>query len=675
MGVSKEGFQRYLPFAKVDDEQRMVWGYASTPALDLDDEVVKLEAIKSALPDYLEWGNIREMHQPSAVGVAVETSVDERGLWLGAHVSDDQAWRKCKPTTLADGTVVPPVYKGFSIGGQVTRKVGKSIESLKLIEISLVDRPANPECRIEVVKGAEVVKSGEATLVKTHSPADLHLTAEEVPDIGLFSRALRKLGFRLGVVKSDNMSDPTAFHPSGTVVGEHTHEHTEHGLLPSVPDYMPRDPANPEEGALHDAYRAHLLPLGKDAGEEAKKPYGDVHYADPGYQSDGRHRYPVDTEQHIRAAWSYIHHPDNRVSYSSEQLAHIEGAIVSAWHSVISQEGPPSAAKAAADALGVSLDVMKSLWDIPRLSDAAMSLQITADTLSWESSDEGGDSADLSMASEARDLAARTARLIARIAEHEAGEIESTASTKGATTMPNTAEELAKRVSRAAQEHLDRAQHHVTKAAGCHKEAMSCCKALASMHKDAAMKAAAGDLAKSDGFDHNAAADHVVKMHGALTQMMDHHDMAAHHIGKAAGNVDTGEAASFTGSHVGSAPVSHSGVQVPADAPMPGKAAGTYTQEQVDLMVKNAALQAELDTLKKSPAGVRRGVTFDSRVETMKGVSEDKQTLLLKGVSADPSDPDSVSKATARMIGNMLANPTVFGKDPVTDPAFHGAAG
>lgn len=194
-------FSRFLPITKVDDEQRMVWGYASTGALDLDGEIIKVSAIKAALPDYLEWGNIREMHTASAVGVAAETAMDDKGLWLGAHISDDTAWRKCKPTTLADGTVLGPVYKGFSIGGAVRRKVGMTIEELQLIEISLVDRPANPECRIEMVKGAQVLETGEATLVRI-AKADLgDLTVAEVPDVGRFQSALRKLGMRLGVTK------------------------------------------------------------------------------------------------------------------------------------------------------------------------------------------------------------------------------------------------------------------------------------------------------------------------------------------------------------------------------------------------------------------------------------------------------------------------------------------
>ena len=60
----------YLPLAKVDREQRMVYGYASTEALDSQGEVVRKEALAAALPDYMRFANIREMHQPSAVGVA-----------------------------------------------------------------------------------------------------------------------------------------------------------------------------------------------------------------------------------------------------------------------------------------------------------------------------------------------------------------------------------------------------------------------------------------------------------------------------------------------------------------------------------------------------------------------------------------------------------------------------
>src|SRR5262245_50312229 len=63
--------------------------------------------------------------------------------------------------------------------------------------------------------------------------------------------------------------------------------------------------------------------------DDSKKPYGDVKYADPGYK-DGVKRYPIDTEAHCRAAWSYINMPKNQAGYSSEQVAAIKGRIKAA---------------------------------------------------------------------------------------------------------------------------------------------------------------------------------------------------------------------------------------------------------------------------------------------------------------------------------------------------------
>lgn len=57
-----------------------------------------------------------------------------------------------------------------------------------------------------------------------------------------------------------------------------------------------------------------------------QKPYGDVPYADPGYQKDGKKRYPIDCE-HVEAAWSYINQADNAEPYTAEQLSAIKGRI------------------------------------------------------------------------------------------------------------------------------------------------------------------------------------------------------------------------------------------------------------------------------------------------------------------------------------------------------------
>src|SRR5229473_5736233 len=130
-GTNRGGFlmRFYWPIAKVDAEQRMVWGYASTDAEDDQGETVSREALAAALDDYMRFANIREMHQPSAVGVAKEAAIDDRGLYLGAKIVDGDAWQK----------VVEGVYKGFSIGGRVTARDPadrRVITALRLTEIS-----------------------------------------------------------------------------------------------------------------------------------------------------------------------------------------------------------------------------------------------------------------------------------------------------------------------------------------------------------------------------------------------------------------------------------------------------------------------------------------------------------------------------------------------------------
>ena len=138
----------YAPIEKTDEEQRMVYGYASTEALDSQGEVVKVDALKKAISDYMRFANIREMHQPSAVGKTKKAQIDAKGMYIAAKVVDDMAWTKVK-----EG-----VYNGFSIGGRVLQQVDNEITDLKLSEISLVDRPANPDAVFDVWKMEDAEK-------------------------------------------------------------------------------------------------------------------------------------------------------------------------------------------------------------------------------------------------------------------------------------------------------------------------------------------------------------------------------------------------------------------------------------------------------------------------------------------------------------------------------------
>lgn len=132
----------YASITKVDPEKRMVYGYISSESLDSQGEVVSKEAIRNAWEDYMKFANVREMHQPSAVGKTKEYSHDDFGTYVGVKVVDDTAWAKVKES----------VYMGFSIGGRVTKKLDNVIRAMELNEISLVDRPANRDAIFSLVK-------------------------------------------------------------------------------------------------------------------------------------------------------------------------------------------------------------------------------------------------------------------------------------------------------------------------------------------------------------------------------------------------------------------------------------------------------------------------------------------------------------------------------------------
>lgn len=69
---------------------------------------------------------------------------------------------------------------------------------------------------------------------------------------------------------------------------------------------------------------------GGNAPGDGSKPYGDVTYADPGYQSDKQKRYPIDTKKHAKAAWAYISKAKNAAAYTAAQLASIKSKIKAA---------------------------------------------------------------------------------------------------------------------------------------------------------------------------------------------------------------------------------------------------------------------------------------------------------------------------------------------------------
>jgi phage head maturation protease len=129
-----------------DDGTLTVSGIASSESIDSDGEIILADAIKNSIGDYMKFGALREMHQNIAAGTTLSMKVAEDGLThIEALVVDPVSVKK----------VLAGVLKGFSIGGKVTKRSGQNrniIEGLKLTEVSLVDRPANPDAMITLYK-------------------------------------------------------------------------------------------------------------------------------------------------------------------------------------------------------------------------------------------------------------------------------------------------------------------------------------------------------------------------------------------------------------------------------------------------------------------------------------------------------------------------------------------
>ncbi len=172
-----ENLRLSMPLTKVDKERRIVSGFASLDNIDKQDDIVTAEASMDAFARFR--GNIREMHQPLAVGKMVSFKADKyfdpetkkfyNGVFVSAYVSKgaQDTWEK-----VLDGTLT-----GFSIGGRMNKwddgydeKSDKSIRIIKqydLVELSLVDSPANQFANIvsvEKVDGVNVIKADETVL-------------------------------------------------------------------------------------------------------------------------------------------------------------------------------------------------------------------------------------------------------------------------------------------------------------------------------------------------------------------------------------------------------------------------------------------------------------------------------------------------------------------------------
>ena len=212
-----ENLRLSMPFSKVDKERRTVSGFASLDNIDKQDDIVTAEASMDAFAKFR--GNIREMHQPLAVGKMVDFKAEKyfdpeskkfySGVFVSAYVSKgaQDTWEK-----VLDGTL-----SGFSIGGRMNKwddgfdeKSDKAIRIIKqydLIELSLVDSPANQFANIvsvEKVDGVDVFKADATVLENVFYDREsgiVQISENESEISPTTGNAMENIGF---VEKTDN---------------------------------------------------------------------------------------------------------------------------------------------------------------------------------------------------------------------------------------------------------------------------------------------------------------------------------------------------------------------------------------------------------------------------------------------------------------------------------------
>ena len=144
---------------KNEDGTLTVYGKATDDSIDMDQQICDPTWLDTAMPQWFKsGGNIREQHSNIAAGVAKEYEAKSDGHYISALVVDPVSVKK----------VEAGVLKGFSIGIKSPRVVrdqkaanGRIIDG-QIIEVSLVDRPANPNAKLIMAKSVE----GESSLVQ-----------------------------------------------------------------------------------------------------------------------------------------------------------------------------------------------------------------------------------------------------------------------------------------------------------------------------------------------------------------------------------------------------------------------------------------------------------------------------------------------------------------------------
>jgi len=165
--------------SKLDDDKRLVFGWASvlenedgSPLEDLQGDVIAPDELESAVYKFvLDSRKAGEMHERTeGIGRLVESfvltpekaavlGIEKRaGWWVGFKIDDDSTWSEVKKETsgcfqsAARRSELMSTLLNARIGAYRIQAMATELTELELDEVSLVDKGANQEAHVMIVK-------------------------------------------------------------------------------------------------------------------------------------------------------------------------------------------------------------------------------------------------------------------------------------------------------------------------------------------------------------------------------------------------------------------------------------------------------------------------------------------------------------------------------------------
>lgn len=105
------------------------------------------------------------------IGIWTDMKEDDRGLWVEGKLADTARGRdiyallKMTPRPAITGLSIGYIAKTWVMRSQ-PQEPRRTLKSVELIEVSLVDRPANPKARVADVKGNNAIREFERLLTR-----------------------------------------------------------------------------------------------------------------------------------------------------------------------------------------------------------------------------------------------------------------------------------------------------------------------------------------------------------------------------------------------------------------------------------------------------------------------------------------------------------------------------